>query len=59
MSAAEASSTAETAPAAETSFAAETSMTSPRIAAVAAAVEAGDHDAVDAFWKEVAEAGSP
>ncbi|MBQ0985579.1 enterochelin esterase [Streptomyces sp. F63] len=40
-------------------FTAETSLTSPRIARVAAAVEAGDPHAVDDLWKEVAESGTP
>ncbi|MFI6350919.1 alpha/beta hydrolase-fold protein [Streptomyces sp. NPDC050560] len=40
-------------------FAAQPPLTSPRIARLAAAVEAGEHDAPEAFWKEVAEAGSP
>ncbi|MFC8879583.1 hypothetical protein ACFUAE_32975, partial [Streptomyces ardesiacus] len=43
----------------EAPFAAETSMTSPRIAALAAAVDAGNHAAVEEFWKEAAETGTP
>ncbi|QPP08811.1 enterochelin esterase [Streptomyces bathyalis] len=40
-------------------FAPETSIVSPRIARVAQAVEAGNHDALDELWKEVAESGAP
>ncbi|MFJ6569604.1 enterochelin esterase [Streptomyces sp. NPDC091292] len=40
-------------------FATETPLTSPRIARVAADVEAGRPGAVDALWKEVAESGTP
>lgn len=40
-------------------FVPETSLVSPRIAQVAAAVEAGDRDAVDELWKEVATTGAP
>lgn len=37
----------------------ETSMVSPRIARVAAAVEAGEREALDEFWKEVTASGAP
>ncbi|MEU5660840.1 enterochelin esterase [Streptomyces sp. NPDC047737] len=40
-------------------FAAETTLTSPRIARLAKAVDAGDDQALDVFWKETAESGSP
>lgn len=40
-------------------FAAETSLVSPRLGRLAAAVEEGDQAAVDTFWKEVEEGGSP
>ncbi|GAA3756931.1 enterochelin esterase [Salinactinospora qingdaonensis] len=37
----------------------ERSIASPRVARVAAEVEAGNRDALDKFWQEVAESGSP
>ncbi|MFE7332786.1 enterochelin esterase [Streptomyces sp. NPDC057565] len=40
-------------------FAAETTLISPRIARVAAALDAGDRQALDVFWKEVEESGTP
>ncbi|MCW1097391.1 enterochelin esterase [Streptomyces coelicoflavus] len=59
MSAAQPAAPDRETPGDEAPFAAETSMTSPRIAALASAVEAGNQEAVEEFWKEAAETGSP